>query len=136
MYRRAYPHGRVARSAIGHGRRSQYSGSEKLDAQLHKNSAALDVTFDDGLMWVDESGTLVTTAGYLENLRNSASTQLRIETMQLEIFDQVVIVFGIYEGRGVSAGQPYHDQLSLYRYLGAQERQLGPHRGDRDLTIS
>lgn len=41
----------------------------KFDAQLHKNTSALDAMFDDGLMWMDDGGALFTKASYLENLR-------------------------------------------------------------------
>lgn len=80
----------------------------KFDAQLRKNAATLDAMLDDGLMWVDEGGMLFTKSSYLESLHGSGSTQLRIETMKVKVYDRMAIVVGIYEETGVKAGQPYH----------------------------
>lgn len=80
----------------------------KFDAQLHRNSAALDTMLDDGLMWVDEGGTLLTKSSYLQSLHDSSSTHLRIETMKVKVLDRMAIVVGIYDETGVKSGQPYH----------------------------
>ena len=81
----------------------------KFDAQQRKSAAALDSILDDGLMWVGPNGLLSTKALYLQNLRMAGLTQLKIDSIIVKVFDaQLAIAFGIYDEKGVRAGQPYH----------------------------
>jgi len=78
----------------------------KFEAQKERNLAALDALFDDGLMWVDANGNLSTKAGYMERIHQSASSQLRIESMTVRVFDQMAIVVGIYDEGGIRNNRP------------------------------
>ena len=82
----------------------------KFDAQQNKDAAVLNAIFDDGLMWVDQDGALSTKAGFLEGLRNSSSTQLRIvpDALAVTVFDGIAVVVGIYDETGMRTGRPYH----------------------------
>ena len=82
----------------------------KFEAQKQRDLAALDALFDDSLMWVDTNGILSTKAGYMERLHQSATSQLRIESLSVKVFDQMAIVVGTYDERGIRNSRPYHQR--------------------------
>jgi hypothetical protein len=61
------------------------------------------------VLWgVEAGGPRFTKVSYLEDLRNFSSTQRRIETIKVKVFNRMAIVSGTYEERGFKTGQPYH----------------------------
>jgi hypothetical protein len=81
----------------------------KFDAIRLKDNSALDAMFDDGLLWVDQDGSLWTKAAGLSNLRSSTDQILSLtpQAMHLDIFRDVAIVVGVYEEKGMKAGHAY-----------------------------
>ena len=82
----------------------------KFDAQQRKDTAALGSMLDDAIMWVEPNGALTTKAAYLAAFHDPSRQLLRIvpQSMQVNVFDGVAIVVGIYDERSLKAGRPYH----------------------------
>jgi len=82
----------------------------KFSAQQQKDTAGLNSIFDDGLMWVDQKGTLLTKAAYLVALHDARQTVSRIapETMTVKVFASVAIVIGIYDETGLDGSHAFH----------------------------
>ena len=82
----------------------------RFGAQKERNVAALDTLFDDGLMWVDANGVLSTKAGYMERLHQAGSSEIRIQSMTIKVFDQMAIVVGTYDESGLRNNRTYHQR--------------------------
>lgn len=81
----------------------------KFDALQHKDNVKLGAIFDEGLLWVDQDGSLRTKAEGLANLHtpNPRILNITIPIMSVKVFGEVAVVVGIYEERGTKSGHPY-----------------------------
>ena len=82
----------------------------RFEALKERNVAALDSLLDEDLMWVNANGTLSTKARYLGRLQDYASSQLKIETMTVKVFEGMATVVGIYNESGVKNNRPYRQR--------------------------
>jgi len=84
----------------------------KFDAQHRKDIAALNSMLDDAVMWVDPNGALFTKAAYLTAVHDSnlQPEQIVPESLTVKVFDDIAIVVGIYDEKGLNAGHPYHQR--------------------------
>lgn len=82
----------------------------KFSAQQQKDTAVLNALFDDGLMWVDQNGILLTKAAYLSALRDARQTVYKIapESMTVKVFANAATVIGIYDETGREGGHTFH----------------------------
>jgi Domain of unknown function (DUF4440) len=82
----------------------------KFSAEQQKDTASLTALFDDGLMWVDQNGILLTKAALLAALHDSHQTVDKIapESMTVKIFATAAIVIGIYDETGLQDGHAFH----------------------------
>lgn len=82
----------------------------KFSAQQQRDTASLNALLDEGLMWVDQYGSLSTKAAYLAALHNVRQTVDKItpQSMTVRTFATVAIVIGIYDETGVQDGHAFH----------------------------
>jgi ketosteroid isomerase-like protein len=79
---------------------------EWTEAQSHNNNRALDLIFDNALVYV-EYGKLVSKAEYLSRIRQGIATpdEVAIEPMSVRIFGGTAIVVGSYREMQRKRGQ-------------------------------
>ncbi len=85
----------------------------------------LDAIFDNILIYVEHTGSVMAEAEYLTTVKNSRGNpeQVTREGMTARAGDHGVA--GIYRGRGVHANKQYHRRWALHRYLDLPEQDLG-----------
>ncbi len=88
---------------------------ERVVAQSHNDNRALDLIFDDSLVYV-EYGKLVAKGDYLAKIKwaNPQVNQIAMEPMAVHTFGTTAIVVGTYRERDVRGGKP---RLRRWRFL-------------------
>jgi ketosteroid isomerase-like protein len=78
-------------------------------AELRKDTKALDAIFDNALVYVDYDGTFRSKAEFLGRIKNSSShpQQEVTESMTGHVYENTVVVTGIYSAKGTEKGKPY-----------------------------
>jgi hypothetical protein len=71
-----------------------------------KDLKALDALFDNGLVYVDTDGTLMTKAEFLSQVKSEHLQQIVTELMTVQVFDNTAIVNGIYRSAEFKNGKP------------------------------
>jgi len=84
-------------------------------AQSHNDNRALDLIFDDSLVYV-EYGKLVAKGDYLSKIKwtNPQVDQIAMEPMTVHTFGTTAIVVGTYRQRDATGGKP---RLRRWRFL-------------------
>jgi hypothetical protein len=75
-------------------------------AEAFKDLKALDALFDNGLVYVDADGTLMTKAEFLSQVKSEHVQQIITELMTVQVFDNTAIVNGIYRSAEFKNGKP------------------------------
>jgi len=75
-------------------------------AEAFKDLKALDVLFDNSLVYVDFDGSLLTKAEFLARVKSAHLQQVITEGMNVEVFDNTAIVTGVYRATGLEHGKP------------------------------
>jgi len=88
---------------------------EWVVAQSHNDNRALDLIFDDSLVYV-EYGKLVAKGDYLSKIKwtNPQVDQIAMEPMTVHTFGTTAIVVGTYRQRDATGGKP---RLRRWRFL-------------------
>ena len=78
-------------------------------AVVHRDTKALDVLFDNLLIYVEYDGRLMTKAEYLASVRHSNANPDHVTTegMRAQVYGSAVVVTGIYREKGVEGGKPF-----------------------------
>ena len=94
----------------------QSSGSKILAVESVWNQAeargdikALNLIFDESLVYVDEDGTMLTKAQFLARVKSAGSRPQSLVTpaMNVQIYGGTAIVTGTYHAGGVEKGKPF-----------------------------
>jgi ketosteroid isomerase-like protein len=72
-----------------------------------KDLKALSVILDDGFIYVDRDGKVLTKADVLANIKASHDIQVSSESMYVYLHGSIAIVSGIYLTRGTHHGKPF-----------------------------
>lgn len=75
-------------------------------AEPAKDLKALDVLFDNALIYIDFDGTLMTKSDFLARVKAGRLQQVVTQSMAVELFGNTAIVTGIYQSREVVNGKP------------------------------
>jgi len=96
----------------------------KFSAQQQKDTASLNALLDEGLMWVDQNGMLLTKAAYLASLHDAHHTINKIvpDSMTVRVSATVAIVIGIYDETGLEDGHAFHRRC---RFIDTWARKKG-----------
>jgi hypothetical protein len=88
---------------------------EWFEAQSHNDNRALDLIFDNALVYI-EYGKLVSKGDYLLRIRSAKPQpqQIVMEPMMLRAFENTVIVIGSYRETSVKDGKPW---LRRWRFV-------------------
>jgi ketosteroid isomerase-like protein len=81
-------------------------------AEEHSDIRALDLIFDDALIYIDEDGSSLTKAQFLSRAKvKSAQLQsLVTQNTSVRVYGETALVVGSYRAKGVQQGKPYqHD---------------------------
>jgi hypothetical protein len=73
---------------------------------------ALDLIFDDSMIYIDEDGSLLSKAQFLAHVK-AAGPQLQsliTKTIAVRVFGEAAMVVGSYEARGAERGKAYLHQ--------------------------
>jgi hypothetical protein len=79
-------------------------------AEEKSDVRALDLIFDNSMIYIDEDGALLSKAQFLARIRNSRTQMqsLVTQTIGVRIFgDEMAVVVGSYRARGVEHNKPY-----------------------------
>ena len=78
-------------------------------AEEHSDIRALDLIFDDALIYIDEDGLSLTKAQFLSRTRvKSAQLQsLVTQNTSVHVYGETALVVGSYRAKGVQQGKPY-----------------------------
>ncbi len=76
-------------------------------AEARKDNTALNALFDDGLLFVEYDGQLLTKAQYLSKVRDSDAVGGTTESMSIRVFGGMALAIGIYRERVFRNGHPY-----------------------------
>jgi|SRR5580698_10626436 hypothetical protein len=97
----------AAQKAEDDGRRSKILALEHAwnQAEALKDLKALDVLFDNALVYVDFDGTLMTKAEFLSRVKTLPFQQGVTEAMTAQVFGETVIVTGIYVSKEMKNGK-------------------------------
>jgi len=74
-------------------------------AEPAKDLKALDAIFDNGLIYVDFDGTLMTKADFLSRVRAGRLQQVVTQSMAVELFGNTAIVTGTYQSSELLHGK-------------------------------
>jgi hypothetical protein len=74
-------------------------------AEAYKDMKTLDEVFDDSMAYVDFDGTLLTKGEYLSRVKSTPFQQGITESMTAQVYDNVVIVTGIYTSKEIKSGK-------------------------------
>ena len=74
-------------------------------AESFKDLKALEVLFDDRLVYVDFDGALLTKAGFLSRVRSAHLQQVVTESVSAEIFGSTAVVTGTYHSSEFKGGR-------------------------------
>jgi len=82
--------------------------SEWIEAQSHNDNRALDLMFDNALVYI-EYGKLVTKGDYLLRVKSAKPqlSQIVMEAMTVRTFGSTAIAVGTYRDKSVSAGKAH-----------------------------
>jgi hypothetical protein len=83
---------------------------KRVEAEVHKDTLALDAMFDDELVAIEVDGTLLSQAEYLARIRLAGPTLLdvAVEAMAVRAFGaDVVMVDGTYREKRMQDGKVY-----------------------------
>jgi hypothetical protein len=82
----------------------------RFSAQQQKDTASLNAILDEGLLWVDQDGSLLTKAALLARLHDAHHTVVKIlpETITVRTFATVAMVIGIYDETSLEDGHVFH----------------------------
>lgn len=83
-------------------------------AEAFKDVKALDALFDNGLIYVDIDGVLMTKAEFLAHVKSGHVQQVVTQSMAVQIFGTTAIVTGTYQASEFKNGRPL---LSRGRFL-------------------
>lgn len=88
---------------------------EWVEAQSHNDNAALDLIFDNALVYI-EYGGLVSKGDYLLRVRSAKpqAQQIVMEPLTVRTFGDTVIVIGSYRETSVKDGKPF---LRRWRFV-------------------
>jgi len=89
---------------------------EWVEAQSHNDNAALDLIFDNALVYI-EYGRLVSKGDYLLRVKSAKPQppqQIVLEPMTVRTFGNTVIVIGSYRETSVKDGKP---RLTRWRFV-------------------
>lgn len=75
-------------------------------AEAFKDLKALDALFDNGLIYVDSDGTLMTKSDFLSHVKTAPVEQVVTESMAVRIFENTAIATGTYRAKTVKNGKP------------------------------
>lgn len=80
---------------------------EWVDGQSHNDNRALDLIFDNSLVYV-EYGKLVTKGDYLARIKDAGPqlSEIVLEPMSVRTFGNTAIVIGTYRERDLAGGKP------------------------------
>ncbi|MGC1451957.1 MAG: nuclear transport factor 2 family protein [Candidatus Sulfotelmatobacter sp.] len=79
-------------------------------AEEKSDVRALDLIFDNSMIYIDEDGMLLSKAQFLARIRNNRTQMqsLVTQTIAVRIFDgEMAVVVGSYRARGVEHNKPY-----------------------------
>lgn len=78
-------------------------------AEEHSDIRALDLIFDDALIYIDEDGSSLTKAQFLSRTKvKSAQLQsLVTQNTSVRVYGETALVVGSYRAKGVQQGKPY-----------------------------
>ena len=78
-------------------------------AEEHGDIKALDLIFDNALIYVDEDGSMLTKAQFLLRARSQGSQpeSLVTQTTSVHVYGETALVVGNYRVKGVIGGKPY-----------------------------
>jgi len=78
-------------------------------AEERKDARALDEILDSSLIYTDDDGTLVNKADFLAGVKGRARHGERqvAESMNAQVYDDGVVVTGVYHGKGMVKGKPF-----------------------------
>lgn len=98
------------------GQANRDAGSKLLALENVWNQAeakgdiqALQLIFDDSMIYIDENGDLLTKAQFLDKTARHADSDewLATPTMSVHVYGDTAIVVGSYRLKGVRQGKPY-----------------------------
>ena len=75
-------------------------------AEAFKDLAALDSLFDNGLIYVDSDGTLMTKAEFLSHVKAAHLQQEITQSMTVQVFGDTAIATGTYAAKDFKGGRP------------------------------
>jgi ketosteroid isomerase-like protein len=79
-------------------------------AEENGNVAALDLIFDNSMIYIGEDGALLTKAQFLNQVAKEAGTELQwlvTPTISVHVYGNTAVVVGSYHVKGVRRGKPY-----------------------------
>ncbi len=79
------------------------------NAEKAGNAAALGLILDDAMVYIDEDGSLLTKAQFLEHAKQAGPELLTLVTdaMSVYVYGETALVAGTYRVSGTSRGKPF-----------------------------
>lgn len=77
-------------------------------AEERGDTRALDMIFDNAMIYIDEDGTLLTKTQFLARLRGSGPhvQSLVTQTIGVRVYGEMAVVAGSYRAKGIKQGKP------------------------------
>jgi ketosteroid isomerase-like protein len=75
-------------------------------AEAFKDLKALDALFDNGLIYVDFDGTLMTKAEFLSRVKGAHLQQVVTQSMSVQVFGDMAVATGVYVSKEFKDGRP------------------------------
>jgi ketosteroid isomerase-like protein len=78
-------------------------------AEEKGDARALDLIFDDAMIYVDEDGSVLTKTQFLAHAKGSAGQMQSLTTLTLSVhvYGDTAVVAGSYRVKGMEKGKPY-----------------------------
>jgi hypothetical protein len=70
---------------------------------------ALDMIFDESMIYIDEDGTLLNKARFLAHVKASVAAvqSITTQTIGVHVYGETVVVAGTYRAKGLAGGKAY-----------------------------
>lgn len=105
------PYAAAQQTAAQRGDEARVLALEVLwnQAELKRDAKALDQILADHFIYTDIDGSLERKAEFMQSVRNPTDriSSIGSESMSAEMYDNTVVVYGIYVEKGTSNGKPY-----------------------------